>query len=489
MFLQDLITDSVDDILSVSNFDEIEITGIADNSKDIKDGYLFIAIKGYSSDGHQFIEEAIRMGAVAVIGEAKIDSVTVPYIRVTNSRKVLGAVAKKFYKDPSSRKIMVGITGTNGKTTISYMLRQLLEENGISCSVIGTIQHMINGEKIQSRNTTPGTIELNSLLAQSQDQAVILEVSSHGLAQYRLEGIQFDYGIFTNLYHEHLDFHKTMEAYFRAKALLFDKLKHSGLAIINGDNEWGVRLYQKLQEKKVSSYIVGSSSQSDLQITGYQLSPCPSISLYENGDPVHLTIPLPGLHNLYNAAIAYAVARRMSIKREDLLPVLQHFSGVPGRFEIYKDDDGPTLVIDYAHTADAIFHALHTAKQCGAKRIFHIFGFRGGRDKSKRAEMVRVSSEMSDVSILTMDDLNSEALEEMTATLHSLHLNYAENKDIVIPDRTIAIKTAIKMGTKDDWIIITGKGPESYQQRFALPTKSDKETVLYLQEKIQRAIQ
>ncbi|WP_243298934.1 UDP-N-acetylmuramoyl-L-alanyl-D-glutamate--2,6-diaminopimelate ligase [Bacillus litorisediminis] len=489
MFLYNLIAELGNDIISLSNIHDLEITGITDNSKDIKKGYLFIAIKGYSSDGHEYIEEAVQKGASAIIGEKKIDSFAIPYIQVNNSRKVLGTVAKLFYKDPSSQKIMIGITGTNGKTTTSYLLRQILEENGISCSVIGTIQYLINGEAIESSNTTPGTVELNSLLAKSTDQVVIVEVSSHGLAQYRLEGIQFDYCIFTNLYHEHLDFHETMEEYFRAKSMLFDKLKHSGLAIINGDNEWGERLYKNLLEKRVSTYLIGTAAYTDLQIYDYHSASSSSITLLENDEHVNVEIPLPGLHNLYNAAIAYAVARRMSIKREDILPVLQHFSGVPGRFEIYKDEDGPTMVIDYAHTADAIFYALQTAKQCGAKRIFHIFGFRGGRDKSKRDEMVKVSSGMSDISILTMDDLNSEASDEMIATLHTLHRDYAENKDLVIPDRTIAIKTAIKMGKKDDWIIITGKGPETYKQSFALPTKSDKETVLYLQEKTQRAIQ
>ncbi|MET3697486.1 UDP-N-acetylmuramoylalanyl-D-glutamate--2,6-diaminopimelate ligase [Bacillus oleivorans] len=489
MLLQNLIADSIADVIASPNIDDIKITGITDNSKDTKEGYLFVAVKGYSSDGHEYIEEAIRKGARAVIGEKPMVYLAVPYIQVSNSRRILGAVAKQFYKDPSSQKIMIGVTGTNGKTTISYMLRQILEENGVSCSVIGTIQYMINGETIESRNTTPGNVELNALLAKSEDQAVILEVSSHGLAQYRLEGIEFDYCIFTNLYHEHLDFHQTMEGYFHAKAMLFDKLKSTGLAIINGDNEWGERLIKNLHEKRVNTYVIGTASHSDLQITDFQSAPNPSISMYENGVRVNLAIPLPGHHNLYNAAIAYAVTRRMSIRKQEILPVLEHFSGVPGRFEIYRDEDGPTMVIDYAHTADAIFHALQTAKQCGAMRIFHIFGFRGGRDQTKRAEMVKVSSEMSDVSILTMDDLDSEASDEMVASLHTLHHDYAEKKDLVIPDRTIAIKTAIKMGKKDDWIVITGKGPESYKQPFALPTQSDKETVLYLQEKIQRAIQ
>ncbi|MCQ6274802.1 UDP-N-acetylmuramoyl-L-alanyl-D-glutamate--2,6-diaminopimelate ligase [Bacillus sp. V3B] len=482
MILQGIIKEAVVRITSKGNLDHINITGITDNSKDVKEGYLFVAVSGYSFDGHDYITEAIRLGASAVIGEQDIMDLEIPYIQVKNSRKVLGIVAKKFYGNPSSKKIMIGITGTNGKTTISFMLKHILEKNGISCSVIGTLSYIINGKTIESQNTTPGTIKLNSLLAESRDEVVIMEVSSHGLAQYRLEGIEFDYCVFTNLYHDHLDFHGTMEEYFQVKSLLFEKLKPNGLAVINVDNDWGENLYKNLHHKKVNTYLVGKSNDCDLSIIDYHTATNPFILLKEKEETVKIHLPLPGQHNLYNAAFAYAIARKLPIKREELILGLNQFPGVPGRFETYRSEEGITIVIDYAHTADAIFHTLQTAKECGAKRIFHIFGFRGGRDKTKREEMVKVSTEFSDELILTLDDLNTEKYDQMVTELNRLHSEYPSGKGSVIPDRTLAIQTAIQKGTKDDWLIITGKGPERYKQSFDLPTMSDKETILYLQE-------
>ncbi|ULM99468.1 UDP-N-acetylmuramoyl-L-alanyl-D-glutamate--2,6-diaminopimelate ligase [Peribacillus frigoritolerans] len=478
MILKDILKKAINGDLP-KDVEHISITGVTDNSKEIKKGFLFVAVTGYKSDGHNYIYDAIRLGASAVIGNNRdIKGLEVPYLRVENSRKALGQIAKRFYGDPSNQKIMIGITGTNGKTTTSYMLQQILEENGVTCSVIGTIQHTINGNKVDSHNTTPGTMELNSLLVESRDMVVIMEVSSHGLAQYRLEGIEFDFCVFTNLYHDHLDFHGTMEDYFLAKLLLFEKLKPSGLAVINGDDFWGGKLQEYLWEKNVRAFVFGKSNRCDLAITNYNTATNPFILLNEKQDFVKIELPLPGLHNLYNATAAYSVAKMFPISKQEILTSLKRFSGVPGRFEIYKKASGPTIVIDYAHTADAIHHLLQTAKECGAKKIYHIFGFRGGRDTTKRAEMVKVFSEHSDVLILTMDDLNSDGME---STLNKLLSDYSAGNGKVIPDRTFAIQEALQAGKEGDWIIITGKGIEWYDQKFGLPTISDKETVLYLQ--------
>ena len=235
-------------------------------------------------------------------------------------------------------------------------------------------------------------------------------------------------------------------------------------------------------QKNVISYLIGQSKRSNLSIIDYHTVTNSNISLQEKDETVKIQLPLQGLHNLYNAVLAYSVARHLPIERERIISELKQFPGVPGRFETYKDEEGKTIVIDYAHTADSFFYTLQTAKECGAKRIFHIFGFRGGRDKTKREEMVKVSTEFSDELILTMDDLNTEKYDEMVTELNRLHSEYSAEKGLVIPDRTIAIQTAVQKGTKDDWIIITGKGPEPYKQSFDLPTMSDKETILYLQE-------
>jgi UDP-N-acetylmuramoyl-L-alanyl-D-glutamate--2,6-diaminopimelate ligase len=488
MLLHDILKEVVLEKQSRMDCGAIEITGISDNSKLIKKGNLFIAVTGFQADGHHYIKDAISLGAAAVVGEQELDDLGVPYFQVKNSRRVLGLISKNYYKDPSNQKIMVGITGTNGKTTISFMLKHILEKSGISCSIIGTIHYDINGVIQGSNNTTPGAIKLNSLLASSQDQVVIMEVSSHALVQDRLEGIQFDYCIFTNLYHEHLEYHGTMDEYFQAKSLLFEKLKPNGITIVNGDDFWGEKLHGNLSQRNKQAYVVGKSISHDLTIVNFTTKMKPSILLKEYDENVRLELPFPGLHNLYNAALSYPVARMLSIQKEDITLALSHFPGVPGRFEVYKNTEGPTIVIDYAHTADAFVHILQTVKECGAKRIFHIFGFRGGRDHSKRAEMVKVSSKMSDLSILTMDDLNNEKFEDMLLTLNKLRREFSSENGLVIPDRTLAIRFAYQWGLTDDWIIITGKGPEHYQQTFDLPTHTDKETVLYLQSKSKRAI-
>lgn len=483
MMLKKLIEDAGIENLTGMNVADISILGVTDNSRDIQKGYLFVAVSGYSVDGHNYIQDAVRLGASAVIGELDIGNLEVPYLQVNNSRKALGKIAKQFYVDPSKQKIMIGITGTNGKTTTSYMLHQIIKESGMSCSLIGTIQHIINGKTIDSHNTTPSALELYSLLASSEDKIVIMEVSSHALVQYRLEGIEFDYGIFTNLYHDHLDYHGTMENYFQAKTLLFEKLKPNGMAILNGDNFWGEKLHEYLKKRKVNTCVIGESKFCDLSIHDYDTATKAFVLLNDGGEIVRIILPMPGMHNLYNAAVAYAVARKLKIGKEDILLALKKFPGVPGRFEVYKDEYGPTIVIDYAHTADAIFYCLQTAKELGVERIFHIFGFRGGRDKNKRAEMVKVSSELSDVSILTMDDLNTEDYLDMKATLIDLYHKYIAENGLVIPDRTLAIQTVLKMAKKGDWVIVTGKGHESYKQDFSLPVTSDKETILYLLDK------
>ena len=461
---------------------EIEITGITDDSRECREGFLFVAVKGFRTDGHRFIEKAIELGASAIVGEEDMSGLPVPYIRMKNSRQALALFAKNFYGNPSRDKVMIGITGTNGKTTTCYMIRHLLEENGISCSQFGTVEHIINGVSIESHNTTPGTLELNRLLAKSRDRAVVMEISSHGLAQSRLEGLEFDFCLFTNLHQDHLDFHGTMEQYFKAKSLLFEKLKPEGLAIINADDAWGLKLHQSLMQEEQNTFLIGMNDTCDLAIIDYQAAPNPAILLYEEEGFAEISISLPGLHNLYNAAFAYAVTRTFPIEKEDILSSFHTFSGVPGRFEQLPDPHGKTVVIDYAHTADALAHILQTARESGAKRIFHIFGFRGTRDQGKRTEMVKISSALSDFPILTMDDLNEEKAEDMLASLYSLRKEYSSETGVVIPDRTVAIHTALEAALSGDWIIITGKGPEEYQQLYALPTLSDRETVLYLQE-------
>ncbi|MBM7570553.1 UDP-N-acetylmuramoyl-L-alanyl-D-glutamate--2,6-diaminopimelate ligase [Aquibacillus albus] len=479
MELLQVLKDIQHECKSLDTLDRLKITGIAESSSSIKEGFLFVAIKGNTFDGHHFIDDAITKGASAIIGEQELSGLSVPYIKVENSRQALGVLAKNYYGNPSKSKVMIAVTGTNGKTTTSYLLKHILEENGLSCSLIGTIQTIVNGESMKSKNTTPSSLTINHLLNKSKDQFVILEASSHGLSQYRLEGMEFDLCLFLNLTHEHLDYHETLENYFETKASLFNKLKRDGKAIINADDIWGRKLVEKLQHEQVQTFSVGQSMDNDYFISKIEPSPNPTIKIEENSKQQTISFPMAGTHNLYNAAMAYAAAQQLSIQTKDIIDSTKTFPGVDGRFEVFPQQNGSNVIVDYAHTADAVFHCLHTARSSGAQRIIHIFGFRGNRDTTKRKEMIQITADLSDQYVLTMDDLNAVPLKEMLHTLESLNSTYGNDKGVIIPDRTLAIEHAVANSKKGDWIIITGKGHEQYQQAFALPTKTDKETVMY----------
>ena len=461
------------------DFANTEVHGIADNSIDVQEGYVFVAIQGFSSDGHEFIEDAIKKGASLIIGEQDLGNLSAHYIQVANSRKALGIIAQNFYGDPAKHKLVIGVTGTNGKTTTSYMLKHILESNGKSCSVIGTIQNVINGMKTPSFNTTPSSLVLHKLLSLSNDEVIIMEVSSHGLSQYRIEGISFDYCLFTNLHHEHLDYHGSMEDYFQAKLLLFEKLKTSGIAIVNTDDSWGEKLADTLLNEGKKVYRIGKSSESQLRIADFDLRSS-TAAVEESNEFSTVFSSMDGIHNMYNTVMAFGTAILVGISKECILQSLPQFEGVEGRFEIAKQSNGSTVIVDYAHTPDAISHCLITAKQLGAKRIIHVFGFRGNRDPSKRQEMMTITAGLSDQYILTLDDLNSVPASEMIESFIYLNDIYGNEKGCIISDRTLAIKKAITESQLGDWILITGKGHEQYQQRYQLPTESDRDTVQYL---------
>ncbi|UOQ94020.1 UDP-N-acetylmuramoyl-L-alanyl-D-glutamate--2,6-diaminopimelate ligase [Halobacillus shinanisalinarum] len=479
MKLEHLIEEFETEIEDKSMRKDITIQGIADSSMDVEKDFVFVAIKGFNADGHSFIEQAIQRGACAVVGEEAISNSSIPYIRVENSRKALGVIANKFYGSPSKDKLLIGVTGTNGKTTTSYLLKHILEESGVSCSMIGTIQNVINGEVTQCVNTTPNSLVLHELLSKSRDEVIIMEVSSHGLTQHRVEGLKFDYCLFTNLYHDHLDYHASMEEYFRAKSLLFDKLKAHGQAIVNTDSFWGEKLSARLQDKGKRPYTIDESEDSDLRLLNFNLENS-TITVKDNNELIHICSPLSGVHNMYNVAMAYATAKHLKIAKERILKAIYEFTGVDGRFEVFQQDNGTTVVVDYAHTPDAIFHCLRTARLCGAKRVLHVFGFRGDRDPTKRREMLSITSELSDHYILTVDDLNTVSHKEMIETLKSLSDTFGNEKGAVVSDRTLAIKQALDQSESGDWIVITGKGHEKYQQNYDLPAESDKDTIMYL---------
>jgi len=454
----------------------IEITGITDNSRAIQKGELFVAINGCETDGHQYIEQAIENGAVAVVGEKKINHLEIPYIRVQNSRLEIAQLACQFYGEPSKRKKVIGITGTNGKTTTAYMIQHLLQSYGYSCSLFGTIENVINGHTFKRPNTTLSAIELQKYFSESNDDYIVMEVSSHGIDQYRTAGIEFDCCLFTNLDQEHLDYHKTMASYFDVKTQLFQQLKPDGLAIVNTDDIWGQNLYDRLKKQSISVVKVGSGQQVDVQMSvenGSQLE----LSFQQSNTPksnLKIVSPLPGVHNLYNVTLAVTALYHLGMNIEQLDTQFSTFTGVPGRFQL-MEQAGRTVVVDYAHTPQAFRHLFETVQRLGAKRIIHVFGFRGQRDTLKRADMLQISKALSDVVLLTSDDLNGMSECEMVRAYKEVDVDA-----FIMMDRTLAIMHALDLAGEGDWVLITGKGHEVYKQEFYLPTSTDMETVQYL---------
>ncbi|MBR7553690.1 UDP-N-acetylmuramoyl-L-alanyl-D-glutamate--2,6-diaminopimelate ligase [Allobacillus sp. GCM10007491] len=459
--------------------DHIDILGITDDSREVQEGFMFIAVNGEKIDGHQYIDEAIQNGASVVVGERPEPLEKSVYLSVEQSKSVLGIIAKNFYDTTNNKQQIIGITGTNGKTTTSYMLKAALEAQGYQCGVVGTIQNIVNGQAFKTINTTPNPLKLHQLLHKSEDDVMIVEVSSHALKQDRVKGVIFDVAIFTNLEKEHLDYHATMEDYFETKYQLFKQLKKNGLAIVNRDNSWGEIVYRRLKEQ---SYVLKTiSTESDASIL---LNIEQSTIQFSGGKAIPFELKMPGEHNRLNAAMTLLVCEHFRLNREKSMDVLRHFASLPGRFESIHFPGNKRIAIDYAHTTKGIIYCLKAARECNAKRVIHVFGFRGNRDESKRADMLINSAIYSDQYILTLDDLNEQTEEEMIQVLYDYHEKYGHSQGKIIPDRTLAIKEAIEAADEGDIVLVTGKGHESYNQAFQLGTNSDRETA----EKIKQAV-
>ncbi|KZZ82561.1 MULTISPECIES: UDP-N-acetylmuramoyl-L-alanyl-D-glutamate--2,6-diaminopimelate ligase [Bacillaceae] len=461
----------------------IEITGITSDSRNLKPGNLFIAISGYQQDGHKYIEAAIRAGAAAVAGEkAEPERLPVPCIQLVDSRKQMAQLAIAFYGEPQKKHKMIGITGTNGKTTTAFMIKHILETAGLSCSLFGSIANYINGKWYRASNTTPDSLQLQELLHRSNDEYAVMEVSSHGISQHRVEGVEFDYALFTNLDQDHLDYHHTMEEYFAVKSKLFQQLSHSGKAFINTDSVWGEKLAENLRTEGKEIYTFGENTGNNLRLSEWKTSKFPAAILNETENRGHfIQLAVPGLHNIYNAGLAFLALKEMGVEERVISEALMKFPGVPGRNEVYKEAGQPTFMVDYAHTSEALYHCLKTARECGAEKVYHIFGFRGGRDESKRCEMIKLSSDLSDAYVLTQDDLNGVPEKEILNELEKLQTAFGNEKGRIISDRTMAIQHMFMHASQGDWIVVTGKGAEPYQQAFELPASSDGETIRYLQ--------
>lgn len=471
--------------ISFCGISDPNVRGLAFHSGRVKQGELFIAIAGANMDGHRYIADAIASGACAVVSEHPYSDRLVPCVQVPNARLALALLSAEFYGHPASERTMIGVTGTNGKTTTSHLIHHILEGTEQPTMLLGTVERRMNGHSYSSGMTTHDSLQIQRWLSESQDKNAVLEVSSHGLDQHRVSGIRFDYAVFMNLSREHLDYHQTLEAYFRSKARLFQLLKPGGTAIVCTNCRWGRKLADELNRDGIHTLTFGRKETNDLHLVSVDSGVITEFTLAEKGKkamlPVRFLLPLPGVYNVWNAMAAVLIARSRGVSPERIADELRRFPGVPGRLETYAHPRGALLIVDYAHTPDGLLQCLHAVKAYAPKRLTHIFGFRGGKDEAKWKTMLKLSRRYSDRTVLTFDDLNHVPAETMLERYRSLD----HSEEDILADRTMALEEAWNTAAPGDCILITGKGPEPYKENFRLKTGSDPETIRFLQQRLQ----
>ncbi|MGE3954727.1 MAG: UDP-N-acetylmuramoyl-L-alanyl-D-glutamate--2,6-diaminopimelate ligase [Parachlamydiales bacterium] len=431
----------------------VKITGVCSHSKQVAPGMLFVARRGRTHDGGRFIHEALKAGAVAIASDLYDHSLKVPQIITEDLQHLEGPLAAAFYGYPSHKMATIGITGTSGKTSVSYLLRHLLEGVGIPTGLIGTVEVITGRERGSTGMTTPDPSTLQRLLhemVQHRCRAAILEATSHGLAQGRLEGTLFSAACFTNLTHEHLDYHGTMEAYAEAKGLLF---RNAPRAALNGDDPWHTRMGAP------SPLLYGLSPTHDLYATDLTSTPTGThFTLHYRGKTLPVTLPLAGRFNVYNALAALAVAILQDIEIKQLTPILATFPGVPGRLERIPSLRPFSLYVDFAHKPDALEQVLVTLRPLTKRRLITVVGCGGDRDRAKRPLMGEVATRLSDITLFTSDNPRTEEpaqiCQEMAMGGHPTE---------IIVDRRSAIAHAIAIAEEGDTILIAGRGHEQHQ--------------------------
>ncbi len=455
--------------IAVSGILDREIKGIKYDSRLVQEGDLFVAIKGFKTDGHRYIKDALNRGAVAIVLEEKEHcSDEFPWVLVENSRNTLADLSNVFYNYPSRKFLLIGVTGTNGKTTTTNLISKIFEDQGHKVGLVGTIHNRI-GEKIMPvERTTPESSDLQELFSQMVEQGVscvVMEVSSHALDLARVRGCDFDIAVFTNLSQDHLDYHPTMEDYFSAKAKLFtglalkDSTEKRKFAVINVDDPWGQKLINEIHGQKISYGVENEANfrAENINITSNGVS----YQINEKGVQLQLT----GKFNVYNSLAAIAVAHSQGISLDKAIKSLEEVSGIPGRFQLVEGTQDFAVIVDYAHTPDSLINVLTTAREFAKGRIITVFGCGGDRDRTKRPLMGKAAAQYSDFTIITSDNPRTEDPEQIIADiLPGVKEMVGPEKYLVVVDRKEAIAEALKMARKDDIIIIAGKGHETYQE-------------------------
>ncbi len=442
---------------------DVDITAVCSDSRKVVPGALFVAVRGYASDGHAYIPQALEKGAVAVICEEvpQMAKGTVTTVKVQNSRKAVALAADAFYGHPSGKLTLVGITGTNGKTTTVTLLYNLFRNLGYPCGLLSTIANYVGEERLETENTTVDPITLNSLLSRMVEKGCgycFMEVSSIGVEQDRVTGLEFKLGIFSNLTHDHLDYHKTFAEYLRCKKLFFDMLPESAIALINDDDRNGRVMVQNTKAQVVTYSVQGLADHT-------------ARILEQNFDGMLLRIDgtdtwcrLIGRHNAYNLLAIYGAAVCLGVDSTETLVALSRLESAPGRLENLKGPKDLSVIVDYAHTPDALENVLTTLRDIAPERtLVCLFGCGGDRDKTKRPEMAQVAQKKADRLVITSDNPRTEDPEAIIADIRAGLDIKGRAKSIVIADRREAIRTAILTAPEGATILLAGKGHETYQ--------------------------
>jgi UDP-N-acetylmuramoyl-L-alanyl-D-glutamate--2,6-diaminopimelate ligase len=467
-------------IRSVKGNTNIEVNNLQIDSRKVTAGSCFIAIEGNTTNGHDYISKAIENGAVAIIHEkfSAIPQDGVTYIEVENSAIAAGVISHNFYNAPSTQILLVGVTGTNGKTTIATLLWKLFDGLGYKCGLISTVQNQIGEKIVEATHTTPDAISLNALLRQMVDakcEYVFMECSSHAIHQNRIAGLQFAGGLFSNITHDHLDYHKTFDEYIKVKKSFFDKLSSTAFAISNADDKRGPVMLQNTAAKK---YFYSLKTMADFKgkILDDSLT-----GLHMTVNDLEVYFKLIGEFNAYNLLAVYGAAICLGEEKNKVLEVLSSLDGAEGRFDyMVSKKDKVIGIIDYAHTPDALLNVLATIKKLkkGYEHVITVVGCGGDRDKAKRPIMAAVACEHSDKVIFTSDNPRSEDPLEILREMESGVSVVARKKYITVADRREAIKTAVSLASKEDIVLVAGKGHEKYQEIKGVKYDFDDKTLL-----------
>ena len=435
------------------------------DSRNISENDVFVAIKGTVSNGHEFIDTAIEQGAIAIVCETLPENIKqgITYVQVESSSKALAIMASNFYQNPSENLKLVGVTGTNGKTTIASLLYQLFKKAGFKVGLLSTVRIMVDNKAYKATHTTPDSLTINKYLKEMNDEGVaycFMEVSSHGIHQHRTEGLHFQGGIFTNLSHDHLDYHDTFAEYRDVKKTFFDQLSATAFALVNVDDKNGLIMLQNTKAKKYT-YALKGYADYRAQILENQLN---GLLLKINESEVWTR--LIGNFNAYNVLAIYATAELLGLEKVETLRMISELESVAGRFQYLISDNKITAIVDYAHTPDALKNVLETINSIRTKNeeLITVFGCGGNRDKTKRPKMGHIASALSSKVIVTSDNPRDEAPESIMEDIEKGIEPQNFKKVLSIADRKQAIKTACQMANPNDIILIAGKGHETYQE-------------------------